>query len=96
MTTSTLLFGNGIGLALDSNHFNLTNGINTVWNESYSDREKNIIALSQTNPPLTEKNLEDHHLILTATRTLSKFKNENIDWLHSDGTAFEELYGKFI
>ena len=59
ISTSTLLFGNGISLALDSEHFNLANGINSVWNNGYTNQEKNIIALGHNNPPVKENDLEE-------------------------------------
>jgi len=93
MEISSILFGNGIGLALDAHHFNLANAINIIWNE-VNDEEKNVIALGKNIPPLSESELENHHQILSATKILSKFNNENINWLQPVGDNFENTYKK--
>ena len=31
MARKLLIFGNGLGMAVDANHYSLTNALNTVW-----------------------------------------------------------------
>ncbi len=52
--TSTLIVGNGLGMALDPNHFNLQTGLTTAWN-NFSDEEKYLISLGTNNRPDDEE-----------------------------------------
>ncbi len=33
MSRKLLIFGNGLGMAIDHNHYSLTNALNTVWSD---------------------------------------------------------------
>lgn len=34
MDRKLLIFGNGLGMAIDSNHYSLNNALNKVWNDT--------------------------------------------------------------
>ncbi len=96
MEAITIVIGNGIGMALDSQYFTLETGAKKVW-ETFSDEERKIINLDSSidEPPYKENELEEHHLIFNAIKQL-KEKTTEINWLSLEGIKFSEIYKKFI
>ena len=70
MDRSVLIVGNGLGMALDPEYYNLTNAIRDVWN-TLSDRQKQLIlcCLSRHRrqvPPQGEQELDHLHMVVVA------------------------------
>ena len=55
MARKTLIFGNGLGMALDSQYFMLTNAMAHVWNDpnAISDVHKGLISQCLGAPGIT-------------------------------------------
>lgn len=92
---ATLVFGNGIGMALDPKYFLLQTGLNSSY-EKFSPQEKKLISLDKNDVPSSEPELERHHLIMTACQELTSHENINLQWLSADGKQFPNLYQDFI
>ncbi len=92
---STIIFGNGIGMALDPEYFQLTAGLNSAW-DSFSKDEKLLISLGSNTMPSSEAELENHHVIMTACKKLMDKENNKLSWLSDDGRNFPDLYQNFI
>lgn len=92
---ATIIFGNGIGMALDPEYFQLSVGLQTVWDKLSPD-EKKLVSLGNSTMPLSEEELERHHLIMTACQELMRHENNDLDWLNPNGKSFPNLYQNFI
>lgn len=93
--TTTILVGNGLGMAINPQHFTLKAGIDLVA-KNLSDEEKNIISLGSGRIPIEENNLEDHHKILSACQTLIKH-NDQLGILNQTKVEkFSKTYSNFI
>lgn len=91
--TSTLVVGNGLGMALAPNHFPLQMGLEAAWN-NYSNEEKALISLNTNIMPTTENQLEDNHKLMTACHKLLEFPE--LDLLSQNGMGYPDLYRDFI
>lgn len=91
--TSTLIVGNGLGMALNPNHFNLQTGLTSAWNH-FNDAEKHLISLGTNNRPAGEENLEENHKIMTACHKLLEF--QELELLNEIGINYPDLYRDFI
>lgn len=94
---ATILVGNGLGKAIDSNHFDLRTGLEVSWN-SFDEAAQRIISLGQGQPLTSEDDLESHQELMTACRNLVSFgdENTNINWLSDEGVQFPDIYQNFI
>jgi hypothetical protein len=90
--TTTIIIGNGIGMAVDSSHFAINRGLENAW-EEFKDDEKSILDLRKNAYTIEESDLEKHHLIMAACRYL---KNEEGGWLAEDGKKFAGIYQNYI
>jgi len=92
--TTTIIFGNGLGMAIDPEYFTLETGLRFVT-EELTDEERNIICFNQNGMPRTEPELESHHKILTSCRTLLHYQSE-LNCLSDIGMNFPNTYQNFI
>lgn len=103
MDRKLLIFGNGLGMAIDSNHYSLNNALNTVWNDTsmWSDiQHRGLIqnCIPTGNCPVSEDELDKLHLVSTSCDFLNGFPNaaNNIHWLSSYGKDFTEAVQEYI
>lgn len=90
---STLIVGNGLGMALDPNHFNLQTGLAAAWN-SFNREEQHLISLGTNNMPFAESLLEENHRLMTACQKLLEF--QELELLNERGMNYPDLYRDFI
>ena len=103
MSRKLLIFGNGLGMAIDSNHYSLNNALNTVWNDTsmWSDiQHRGLIqnCIPTGNCPVSENELDKLHLVSTSCDFLNGFPNaaNNVHWLSSYVKDFTEAVQDYI
>lgn len=104
MARKTLIFGNGLGMALDPRHFSLTNAMADVWNAPFaiSDVHKDLISQCLGGNgaiPQREDQLDPLHLVISACRTLSSInmsQRMNVHWLSQEGQHFPVAVANYI
>jgi hypothetical protein len=90
--TTTILFGNGVGMAVDSGHFNIKKGMESAWNE-FNATEQSILSIGGNQKPKSEVDLEKHHSIMVSCRYL---KDAHGEWLAKDGKILADIYQNYI
>ena len=102
MARKTLVFGNGLGMALDANYFALDRAIGDVWNadDLLSTSSKQLICHclpeDQNDRPHGEEDLDILQLALSACEFLGRIAEARIHWLSEDGKAFPVAVRQFI
>ena len=104
MPRKTLVFGNGLGMALDPRHFSLTNAMADVWNDPFaiSDIHKDLISQCMGAVgaiPQREDQLDPLHLVISACKTLcsiNRSQRMNVHWLSQEGLQFPIAVGNYI
>lgn len=102
MTRKTLVFGNGLGMALDHEHFRLSDAINYIWEDAkiLSDTERQYIQQclpgADDRPPEGEDELDILQLAVAASGFLKYLSGDDVDWLSSDGRQFPDTIAKFV
>lgn len=95
---TTILIGNGLGMAVDANYFKLNAGLNFAW-QKLSEEQQNTIRLIE-NKTITgnvEERLKHHYDAIQAIITLTKIKkNTNQEWLHHNAVDFRRYFRSFI
>lgn len=95
---TTILIGNGLGMAVDPNHFRIDAGLNHAWTNlplEQQDRIKNLITdKSDLN---SEEQLDKHYAVIQACLMLNKIESHsNLEWLHPNAKQFPENFRSFI
>ncbi len=100
---STIIFGNGVGMALDPDYFQLKTGLKTVWDNSnlLSVSHKKLIqsALPSTIEeayPDAEESLGKLQDAISAAQLLKEFDNEDISWLNDHSRDVIFAFKKYI
>jgi hypothetical protein len=100
MARKLLIFGNGLGMALDPQHFSLTNALNEIWNREdfLTDGQKALIerCLERNGAPESEEELNTLHYVVTYCKELNKIGDDNNHWLTEDGQEFPTITAKYI
>lgn len=100
MSRKIVIFGNGIGMALDPNHFSLTNALAEVWdmNSVLSSSQKELIGrtVNRAGAPYGEEELDTLHLAVTACTTLNKISSDRVHWLSDDGKDFPVMVARYM
>lgn len=98
-----LIFGNGLGMALDPAHFSLTNALQHIWTDKTFWRglnERNLIqqCIPSYTCPQSEDDMDRLHLAAVSCNFLKEIPpcNQNTHWLSDDGFFFPEVTQKFI
>ena len=103
MARKLLIFGNGLGMAVDANHYSLTNALNTVWSNDalwsdtvHRDLIQNCIPSGQC--PVSEEELDKLYLVSTSCDYLNAYPNTvNGDhWLSDYGQEFTNATQEYI
>lgn len=102
MARKALIFGNGLGMALDANHFSLTNAINYIWEHEsiLDDSERRYIEQClpgvEGRPPEGEHELDILHVAVTACGFLRHLSGNDVEWLSDKGKEFPTTIAKFV
>ncbi len=102
MTRKALIFGNGLGMALDHEHFNLTNAINYIWGHEdiLSDDDRRYIETClpgvDGRPPEGEHEWGVLHLAVTACGFLRRLSGNDVEWLSEQGRLFPDTISMFV
>lgn len=95
---TTILIGNGLGMAIDPNHFAIDRGLYSAWsrlNPEHRGRIKNLIT--DKTDLNTEEQLDKHYEVIQACLMLSKIEqHSNLAWLHDDAKNFPDNFRDFI
>lgn len=104
MSRKTLVFGNGLGMALDPAHFSLTNAMANVWADpvAVTAPQKELISQCLGGNgaiPQREDQLDPLHLVISACKTLAginRSQGVNVHWLSPEGQQFPLAVGNYI
>ena len=64
-STTTILFGNGLGMALDPDHFRLKTGLSKAWKQLSNDAQERLICSLNEEKKMLET--EDDYSIFYST-----------------------------
>ncbi|WP_104903724.1 SIR2 family protein [Pseudomonas sp. LH1G9] len=104
MPRKTLIFGNGLGMALDPRHFSLTNAMADVWADPVAlpDVQKQLISQCVGGNgaiPEREDQLDPLHLVISACKTLASInmsQRMDVHWLSQEGQQFPVAVSNYI
>ncbi|MGY4524266.1 SIR2 family protein [Pseudomonas sp. TE21394] len=101
MPRKTLIFGNGLGMALDPRHFSLNRALGDVWENPHHlpVAQKDLIARCVGDggqAPQGEDQLDTLHVVVAACNMLNKIGDEEVHWLSEDGQEFPAAVAKYI
>lgn len=104
MPRKTLIFGNGLGMALDPRHFSLTNAMADVWADPVAlpDVQKHLISQCVGGNgaiPEREDQLDPLHLVISACKTLASInmsQRMDVHWLSQEGQQFPVAVANYI
>lgn len=100
MARKIIIFGNGLGMALDEAHFSLTAALADIWNSSgfLTTRQKQLIerCLQRGGPPEGEHELDTLHQAVTYCKALGRIGEGQVHWLTEDGLNFPEITATYI
>lgn len=97
----TIIFGNGLGMALDPVIFSLDRAMECAWNDgSLTSKQKQLVCncLPKNHPkrPHGEADLGALQVALSACEFLSRFEAADAYWLTDEGRQFPKATRKFI
>lgn len=101
MPRKTLIFGNGLGMALDHEHFSLARALEDVWAHPrhVPDIQKRMISRCIDNDgraPNGEEQLDTLHLIVASCNTINSIGDDEVHWLTREGQDFPTAVAKYI
>ncbi|AVV32561.1 hypothetical protein C8233_01700 [Halomonas sp. SF2003] len=100
MTRKLIIFGNGLGMALDSDHFLLSRALEKVWSldDFLTDEQKGLIkaCLDTDECPRDEEQLDILHQVASHCNSLEALGRGCCGWLNKHGAEFPIVTGKFI
>src|SRR5690606_1730386 len=104
MDRKLLIFGNGLGMAIDANHYSLTNALNTVWSDDtlWNNTVHRDHWLSNYGQEFTAATQEYIHTVASylfdSSNTLPiNFKNALIDFIKNTNSHVATLnYDKLL
>lgn len=100
MGRKLLIFGNGLGMALDPQHFSLTRALESVWeiDELLTPEQKQLICrcVNHDGAPEGEHELDLLHLAVTSCESLGKIGGGRVHWLSEEGQKFPVMTARYI
>lgn len=100
MSRKLIIFGNGLGMALDHTHFSLSTALESVWNRKgfLSVQQKHLIGrcLGRSGAPEGEHELDLLHQAVTHCKALTKIGTGNEQWLNVYGQEFPLITATYI
>lgn len=92
MARALIVFGNGLGMAVDPRYFQLREGLASAWNatDTFTESHKQMIAsaipgVDDDNYPEQEDQLDTLQMALVASNFLRSLERDDVQWL-SDGS----------
>lgn len=104
MDRSTIVFGNGLGLALDDTFFDLTTALRAAWEldpeSGLSPEDKRRIVRcmdsdGSTTPPTREDHLDILQRVVSVCDFLNRVGNADVHWLSEEGQRFPESVRRY-
>lgn len=99
---STIIFGNGLGMALDPEYFQLKSALLEVWNDTelLSHDQKKLIqsALPNTSDsvyPEGEEQLNGLQIAIFALEFLKEYETDDVPWLNQTSRDIVSAFKKF-
>lgn len=103
MPRSTIVFGNGLGMALDPDYFQLEAALRLVWNGSddFHPNHKRLVqsaipGLTAADHPSTERQLDQLQMAILSARFLRGFENQEVRWLAEEAQQLPEAFARYI
>lgn len=100
MPRKLIIFGNGLGMALDPDHFSLANALRKIWETDgiLSDDQKELICrcIGRSHAPEGEHELDSLHLAVTSCETLGKIGLGRVHWLSEEDQQFPVMTARYI
>jgi hypothetical protein len=100
MPRKIVIFGNGLGMAIDPEHFSLQPALEEIWQREgfLSEAQKQLIqrCLGREGAPNGEHELDTLHLAITYCKSLNEIGDGDVHWLNEDGQNFPEITAKYI
>lgn len=100
---ATIIFGNGLGMAIDKEFFDLKNTLKDVWDKSDNVKEahKKLIrtALPEMLPdsyPVSEDMLDKLQVVIVAAEVLQDFEKDDVAWLNEQSREMPTAFRRFI
>jgi hypothetical protein len=94
---TTIIVGNGLGMALDPSHFTLQSGLSIAWANLDLDTQLRIKQLvTNGDNLLTEEQLEKHYGVIHACTMLQRYESTDLNWLDPRARDFPYQFQKFI
>ena len=100
MARKLIIFGNGLGMAIDPVHFSLTAALGNVWDRKgfLTLQQKQLIGrcIGRDGAPESEDELDLLHRAVTYCKSLNKIGEGDAHWLTSDGQCFPEITSTYL
>lgn len=100
MARKLIIFGNGLGMALDEAHFSLAAALAEIWNrpDFLAAPQKQLIerCLQRGGAPEGEHELDTLHQAVTYCKALGRIGEGEVHWLTEDGLNFPEITATYI
>ena len=95
-----IIFGNGLGMALDASHFSLDAALRDIWNRpnflTVDHKELIERCLGRTGAPQGEYELDPLHQAVSHCKALNQIGQGTAHWLTPDGQTFPEITAKYL
>lgn len=101
MARKVLIFGNGIGMAHNPDHFSLSMALESIWNEPRyisEDHKQMISRCIGTNgePPEGEDKLDKLHMVVSSCKMINSLQDAQAQWLTPHGQQFPREVSRYI
>jgi hypothetical protein len=100
MTRKAIIFGNGLGMALDPIYFKLQSAMNSAWTNKHwlDDAQRNLMknCLTPKEYPENEDDLDILHLAASSCEFLLKIGTAEANWLTEYGQDFPDAIQRYI
>jgi hypothetical protein len=100
---ATIIFGNGIGMSLNPQYFNLESGLKLVWDTTdlFTENHKKLIQSVLPNItdkiyPQSEESLGDLQKAIFASETLQAYETPEAEWLNKNSRELAVAFKKYI
>lgn len=94
---TTILVGNGLGMATNPNAFTIEAGLKQTWSKLDIDLKKRIKSLITQGDELTsEEQLDKHYEVIQACLSLQRFENPSLGWLKNKARDFPDKFNSFV
>ncbi len=100
---ATIIFGNGIGMALDSEFYELKSALNHVWSNSENLLEEHKKLIRSALPeiqknayPESEDMLDKLQIAIVAAEVLKEYENSDVEWLNQASREIPSTFKRYI